>query len=132
MFIPTQLLKLALKLDHAGVCIRIMHEQCMKMHKKCINNNAKHASLFCKGNAWELQPPKMPARCNSSNSCCHRAGMLDMQVRDLLDAGVNVGIGVDGTASNDTGHVLMELRMAMLLQRAGGNPKGKPHRQSKR
>ncbi len=57
--------------------------------------------------------------------------MLDMQVRDLLDAGVNVGIGVDGTASNDTGHVLMELRMAMLLQRAGGNPKGTPKRQGR-
>ena len=51
--------------------------------------------------------------------------MLLMQVRKLLDSGVNVGIGVDGTASNDAGHMLMEVRMAMLLQRVGGNSKGK-------
>jgi 8-oxoguanine deaminase len=51
-------------------------------------------------------------------------------VRKMRAHGVPVGLGVDGSASNDAGHLLNEARTAMLLQRVGYGPGAMTARQA--
>jgi cytosine/adenosine deaminase-related metal-dependent hydrolase len=59
------------------------------------------------------------AHCPSSNA---RLGAGAARVRDLLDAGVPVGLGVDGAASQEVSHLGAELRQALYTARLRGGP----------
>jgi cytosine/adenosine deaminase-related metal-dependent hydrolase len=59
------------------------------------------------------------AHCPTSNL---RLGAGVAPVRELLDAGVRVGLGVDGSASNERSDLGLEVKQALLVARGRGGP----------
>jgi cytosine/adenosine deaminase-related metal-dependent hydrolase len=69
------------------------------------------------------------AHCPTSNL---RLGAGIAPVRDLVDAGVRVGLGVDGSASNERSDLLFDVKQALLVARARGGPKAMTAREALR
>ncbi|MDF1801778.1 8-oxoguanine deaminase [Thalassovita sp.] len=76
-------------------------------HAHCVKLDGQEIDLFAKTRTGV-------AHCPCSNC---RLGSGIAPVRPMRDAGVKVGLGVDGSASNDAGNLVLEARQAMLLQR---------------
>ena len=79
-------------------------------HAHCVKLNADEIRLFARTGTGVCHCPTSNMRLASGIA----------PLRQMMDWGVRVGLGVDGSASNDGGHLLNEARQAMLLQRAQG------------
>jgi len=76
-------------------------------HAHCVKLDITEISLFARTRTGV-------AHCPCSNC---RLGSGIAPLRQMRDSGVPVGLGVDGSASNDMGNLILEARQAMLLQR---------------
>lgn len=81
-------------------------------HAHCVHMSEEEVLLFGRTGTGV-------AHCPSSNM---RLASGIAPVVGLRKVGAPVGLGVDGSASNDGGHLLGEVRQSMLLQRVKGDP----------
>lgn len=133
--VTIELMQMVVKLaDEFNLQIHTHLAETLDEEKFCIENYGLRPFALLKNlgwirpNAWfahsiylnESEIAEMGAvgcgvsHCPTSNM---RLGSGIAQIREMLDAGVNVSLGVDGSASNDSSNMLLELRNAMLVSR---------------
>lgn len=89
-------------------------------HAHCVQLDAAGIGLFGRSGTGV-------AHCPCSNM---RLASGIAPIGRMRAAGVPVGLGVDGSASNDAGNMMAEMRQAMLLQRVGFGPDAMTARQA--
>lgn len=121
---------------HPGVGLHTHLAETLDEHRFCLEKFGKSPLEYAESLDWlgeevwfaHMVHPSpgeigMLARTRSGVCHCPSSNMILASgiapVRDMLDHGVKVGLGVDGSASNDGNHMLGEVRQAALLQRVG-------------
>lgn len=120
-----------------GVRLHTHLAETLDEERFCLETFSQRPLEYAEGLGWSgpdvwfahavhIRPPEIEAmsragigvaHCPSSNM---RLASGIAPVRRYLAAGVQVGLGVDGSASNDSSHLLAEARQALLLARLGG------------
>jgi cytosine/adenosine deaminase-related metal-dependent hydrolase len=95
------------------------------------------------GDVWcahcvHLSPQDLRRFCEAGTGVAHcptsnlRLGAGLAPVRELLDAGARVGLGVDGSASNERSDLSLEVKQALLVARGRGGPEAMTVREALR
>ena len=88
-------------------------------HAHCVKLDDSEVDLFARSGTGV-------AHCPGSNT---RLGSGIAPIRNMRDTDVKVALGVDGSASNDSGNLIMEARLSMLLQRVAKSANAMPVRE---
>lgn len=123
----------------SGVCLHTHLAETLNEERFCLDRFGKRPVEYAEELGW-MGPDVWHVHCVHVNQSevarfaatgtgiCHspssnmRLGSGIAPVRAYLDAGCRVGLGVDGSASNDSSHILAEARLALLLQRVENGP----------
>lgn len=124
---------------HYNVCLHTHLAETLDEERYCLERFGRRPVEYAEEMGW-MGPDVWHAHCVHVNTAevqrfaatqtgiCHcpssnmRLASGIAPVRTYLDHACRVGLGVDGSASNDSSHLLAEARMALLLQRVAGNP----------
>jgi 8-oxoguanine deaminase len=122
--------------SHPKVGLHTHLAETLDEHRFCMEKFGKSPLAYAESLGWlgddvwfahMVHPSEaeigMLARTRSGVCHCPTSNMILASgiapVRSMRDQGVKVGLGVDGSASNDGNHMLGEVRQAALLQRVG-------------